>query len=98
MVRVGGDQLKRASLLEVRLDEPGSCHRTMPSRLGHSAQLLHARTLRQIILRVTELAMLDGKTIQQRERRWVLADQEGKGRRVWTVAVPIGSSKRLTLG
>jgi integrase len=29
------------------------------------------------------------ETIQQREGRWVLADLEGKGRRIRTVAVPI---------
>jgi len=36
-----------------------------------------------------ELAELDVKTIQQREGRWVLADLEGKGRRIRTVAIPI---------
>jgi integrase len=36
-----------------------------------------------------ELAELDVETIQQREGRWVLADLEGKGRRVRTVAIPI---------
>jgi integrase len=36
-----------------------------------------------------ELASLDVETIQLREGRWVLADLEGKGRRVRTVAVPI---------
>ncbi len=40
-------------------------------------------------LRRTELAELDVATIQQREGRWVLADLEGKGRRVRTVAIPI---------
>ena len=40
-------------------------------------------------LRRTELAELDIKTIQQREGRWVLADLEGKGRRIRTVAIPI---------
>jgi hypothetical protein len=35
------------------------------------------------------LAELDVETIQQREGRWVLADLEGKGRRIRTVAVPI---------
>lgn len=40
-------------------------------------------------LRRTELAELDMKTIQQREGRWVLADLEGKGRRIRTVAIPI---------
>ena len=39
-----------------------------------------------------ELASLDLQTIQMREGRWVLADMEGKGRRVRTVAVPIESS------
>src|SRR5438552_1629511 len=40
-------------------------------------------------LRRNELAELDVATIQQREGRWVLADLEGKGRRVRTVAIPI---------
>jgi len=40
-------------------------------------------------LRRNELALLDVATIQQREGRWVLADLEGKGRRVRTVAIPI---------
>ena len=40
-------------------------------------------------LRRTELAELEVATIQQREGRWVLADLEGKGRRIRTVAIPI---------
>jgi site-specific recombinase XerD len=40
-------------------------------------------------LRRNELAELDVETIQQREGSWVLADLEGKGRRIRTVAVPI---------
>ena len=40
-------------------------------------------------LRRQELASLDVETIQLREGRWVLADLEGKVRRVRTVAVPI---------
>ena len=40
-------------------------------------------------LRRQELASLSIDTIQMREGRWVLADLEGKGRRVRTVAVPI---------
>jgi integrase len=40
-------------------------------------------------LRRNELAKLDVETIQQREGRWVLADLEGKGRRIRTVAIPI---------
>ncbi len=40
-------------------------------------------------LRRQELAVLDVDTIQLREGRWVLADLEGKGRRVRTVAVPV---------
>ncbi len=39
-------------------------------------------------LRRQELASLNVETIQLREGRWVLADLEGKGRRVRTVAVP----------
>jgi integrase len=40
-------------------------------------------------LRRNELVELDVATIQQREGRWVLADLEGKGRRIRTVAIPI---------
>src|SRR5258705_14008002 len=40
-------------------------------------------------LRRNELAELDVATIQQRDGRWVLADLEGKGRRIRTVAIPI---------
>jgi integrase len=40
-------------------------------------------------LRRNELAELDVETIQQREGRWVLADLDGKGRRIRTVAIPI---------
>jgi len=40
-------------------------------------------------LRRTELAELELSTIQLRENRWVLADLEGKGRRIRTVAVPL---------
>lgn len=40
-------------------------------------------------LRRQELASLYIDTIQMREGRWVLADLEGKGRRIRTVAVPI---------
>src|SRR3982074_2220359 len=40
-------------------------------------------------LRRNELAELDVATIQQREGRWVLADLEGEGRRIRTVAIPI---------
>jgi integrase len=40
-------------------------------------------------LRRLELATLDVETIQLREGRWVLADLEGKGRRIRTVAVPV---------
>src|SRR5271167_1517071 len=40
-------------------------------------------------LRRQELASLVLETIQLREGRWVLADLEGKGRRVRTVAIPV---------
>ena len=40
-------------------------------------------------LRRNELAEFEVETIQQHEGRWVLADLEGTGRRVRTVAVPI---------
>ena len=46
-------------------------------------------------LRRNELAELDVETIQQREGRWVLADLEGKGRRVRTVAIPIWVKKGI---
>jgi hypothetical protein len=42
-----------------------------------------------------ELAELDVETIQQREGRWVLADLEGKGRRIRTVAIPIWVKQRI---
>jgi site-specific recombinase XerD len=38
-------------------------------------------------LRRNELAELDVETIQQREERWVLADLQGKSRRIRTVAI-----------
>jgi integrase len=51
-------------------------------------------------LRRNELAELDVETIQQREGRWVMADLEGKGRRIRTVAIPIwvkhGINARMT--
>jgi integrase len=40
-------------------------------------------------VRRQELASLDVETIQLREGRWVLADLEGKGRRIRTIAVPV---------
>ena len=40
-------------------------------------------------LRRQELATLEVETIQLREGRWVLADLEGNGRRIRTVAVPV---------
>ncbi len=46
-------------------------------------------------LRRNELAELDVATIQQREGRWVLADLEGKGRRIRTVAIPIWVKKGI---
>jgi integrase len=49
-------------------------------------------------LRGNELAELHVETIQQREGRWVLADLEGKGPRICTVAIPIWSSKVSTPG
>ena len=48
-------------------------------------------------LRRTELAELDIRTIQQREGRWVLADLEGKGRRIRTVAIPIWVKQGIDL-
>src|ERR1700736_3651477 len=49
-------------------------------------------------LRRNELAELDVETIQQREGRWVLADLEGKCRRIRTVTIPSGSSRASTPG
>ncbi len=46
-------------------------------------------------LRRNELAEVDVKIIQQREGRWVLADLEGKGRRIRTVAIPIWVKKGI---
>jgi integrase len=46
-------------------------------------------------LRRNELAELDIATIQQREGRWVLADLEGKGRRIRTIAVLIWVKKGI---
>jgi integrase len=49
-------------------------------------------------LRRNELAELDVETIQQREGRWVLADLEGKGRRIRTVARPdLGQARHQRL-
>jgi integrase len=49
-------------------------------------------------LRRNELAELDIATIQQREGRCVLADLEGKGRRIRTVAVPIWVKQGIEAG
>jgi integrase len=49
-------------------------------------------------LRRNELAELDVATIQQREGRWVLADLEGKGRRIRTVAIPIWVKQGIDVG
>ena len=46
-------------------------------------------------LRRNELAELEVETTRQREGRWVLADLEGKGRRIRTVAVPIWGKQGL---
>ena len=46
-------------------------------------------------LRRNELAELDVSTIQQREGRWMLADLEGKGRRIRTVAIPIWVKQKI---
>jgi integrase len=40
-------------------------------------------------LRRRELAMLSVEDIQMRENRWVIADMEGKGGRIRTVAIPV---------
>jgi integrase len=46
-------------------------------------------------LRRQELATLDVETIQLPEGRWVLADLEGKGRRIRTVAIPVWVKQRI---
>ena len=46
-------------------------------------------------LRRTELAELEVSIIQLRENRWVLADLEGKGRRIRTVAIPVWVKKGI---
>ena len=49
-------------------------------------------------LRRQELASLDVETIQLREGRWVLADLEGKGRRIRTVCRPgLGQARHQRL-
>jgi hypothetical protein len=47
----GCGRLEGSLLFEVWLDQPKARHLKVPSRFGHLAQLLHARTLRQIILK-----------------------------------------------
>jgi site-specific recombinase XerD len=49
-------------------------------------------------LRRNELAELDVATIQQREGRWVLAELEGKGRRIRTVAISIWVKQGIKAG
>ena len=46
-------------------------------------------------LRRTGLAELEVSSIQLRENRWVLADLEGKGRRIRTVAIPVWVKKGI---
>ena len=46
-------------------------------------------------LRRTELAELELSIIQLRENRWVVADLEGKGRLIRTVAVPVWVRKGI---
>ncbi len=59
------------------------------STLGGKRDYVILALLVGCALRRQELASLDVQTIQLREGRWVLADMEGKGRRVRTVAVPV---------
>ncbi len=59
------------------------------STLGGKRDYVILALLVGCALRRQELASLDVQTIQLREGRWVLADMEGKGRRVRTVAIPV---------
>jgi len=59
------------------------------STLGGKRDYVILSLLVGCALRRQELATLNVETIQVREGRWVLADLEGKGRRVRTVAVPL---------
>jgi len=59
------------------------------STLGGKRDYVILALLVGCALRRQELASLDVQTIQLREGRWVLADMEGKGRRIRTVAVPV---------
>jgi hypothetical protein len=63
--------------------------RPRPRNPEGKARLCHPGVAGRCALRRNELAELDVATIQQREGRWVLADLEGKGRRIRTVAIPI---------
>ena len=56
-VRVAGDQRQRSLSFQIWLDHPVTSHSGASSCFGHSAQLSHARTLRQIILKATRRAM-----------------------------------------
>jgi hypothetical protein len=44
-------ELQGSVLFQVRLNQPKTRHRKLTSCFGHSAQLLHEKTLRQIILK-----------------------------------------------
>jgi len=59
------------------------------TRLGNWLTRVILALLVGCALRRTELAELEVSTIQMRENRWVLADLEGKGRRIRTVAIPL---------
>ncbi len=87
-----GRPLSRALLMEYRATMGALSPSTVNVRLSAVRKLvLEARKngLIGCALRRQELAVLDVDTIQLREGRWVLADLEGKGRRVRTVAVPV---------
>ncbi len=64
-------------------------HESLPWVLKGKRDYAILALLTGCAIRRNELALLDVATIQQREGRWVLADLEGKGRRVRTVAIPL---------
>jgi integrase len=59
------------------------------TRLGNWLTREQAKELLGVPDRSSLKGKRDYETIQQREGRWVLADLEGKGRRIRTVAIPI---------
>jgi integrase len=86
--------LSRSLLMEWRAGMESLSPSTINVRLSAVRKLVSEARRNNMIgseeaARRNELAELDVATIQQREGRWVLADLEGKGRRIRTVAIPI---------